>query len=323
MEHYLEWKDPYPKKAADLGDNQHSQGILISGIFTPKNFLDLIQNFTLYETVDGRTIKKIARYQQFRAVHKTIERLKTGATQKEKGGVIWHTQGSGKSLTMVLLAVKLRRDPDLRDYKLVFATDRTQLDDQLSSTFTGTQNETVYRARSAASLRELLSKDSSDLVTTTIQKFIDNDVQLNDSDRIIVLADEAHRSQYGTLGVAINIALPNASKIAFTGTPLIKSHKTNDEFGTYIDTYTIEQAVADGATVQLLYEGRQPKTKVTGDSLDQLFDEYFSDRSDEDKAAIKKKYGNEQAVLEAPQRIRWVCIDLLKGVVTLSQIERN
>ena len=135
MEHYLEWKAPYPQKASDLGEHQHSQGALIAGIFNPQNFLDLIQNFMAYEVVEGRTIKKVARYKQFRAVHKTIERLKAGTTKKEKGGVIWHTQGSGKSLTMVFLAVKLRRDPSLRDHKLVFVADRQQLDDQLTKTF--------------------------------------------------------------------------------------------------------------------------------------------------------------------------------------------
>ena len=317
MEHYLEWKDPYPLKPEDIGENPHSQDVLIAGLFNRKNFLDLIQNFTVFETVDGRTVKKLARYQQYRAVHKTIQRLKTGKTRKDKGGVIWHTQGSGKSLTMVFLAVKMRRDPDLRDYKLVFITDRTQLDQQLTNTFLRTQGETVYHANSVAHLKELLQKNSSDLVMAMMQKFQEGEDDfdfpvLNESDRIIVLADEAHRTQYGTLGVAINTGLPNAPKIAFTGTPLIKSRKTNNEFGTYIDTYTIEQAVADGATVQILYEGREAKTKVTGDSLDQLFDEYFHDKTDEERGAINKKYGTELAVLEAPQRIRWVCIDLLK-----------
>lgn len=295
----------------------NSQQMLLAGLFSHANFLDMVQNFTLYEPVDGRVIKKIARYQQFRAVHKTIERLKTGATKRDKGGIIWHTQGSGKSLTMVMLAVKLRRDPQLRDYKLVFVTDRTQLDRQLTDQFERGQGETVYHARSAAHLKELLAKDSADLITAMVQKFQENETdfafpELNTSEKIIVLADEAHRTQYGTLGVAINNSLPNAPKIAFTGTPLISSQKTSHEFGTYIDTYTIEEAVADGATCQILYEGREAKTKVTGDSLDKLFDEYFADRSAEDKAAIKKKYGTEQAVLEAPQRIRWVCIDLLK-----------
>ncbi len=314
VEHYLEWKDAYP---FDTQSFAHSQEVLLAGLFSHANFLDVIQNFTLFEAIDGKVIKKIPRYQQFRAVHKTIERLKTGATKKDKGGIIWHTQGSGKSLTMVMLAVKIRRDPQLRDYKLVFITDRTQLDQQLTAQFERAQGETVYPATSVAKLKELLAKDSADLVTATVQKFQESEGEfefpvLNTSERIIVLADEAHRTQYGALGVAINSGLPNAPKIAFTGTPLISSQKTSHEFGSYIDTYTIEEAVADGATCQILYEGREAKTKVTGDSLDTLFDEYFADRTPEDKAAIKKKYGTEQAVLEAPQRIRWVCIDLLK-----------
>jgi type I restriction enzyme R subunit len=211
----------------------------------------------------------------------------------------------------------MRRDPELRNYKLVFLTDRTQLDGQLTSTFKNAQEETVYNARSVKELKELLAKDSSDVITAMVQKFQESADDfdfpvLNESDKIIILADEAHRTQYGTLGAAINTALPNAPKVAFTGTPLIKSQKTNNEFGSYIDTYTIEQAVQDGATVQILYEGREAEVRVTGDSLDSLFDEYFSDKTDEEKVAIRKKYGTQQAILEAPQRIRRVCIDILK-----------
>ncbi len=271
----------------------------------------------MFEPVDGRIIKKIPRYQQFRAVHKTIERLKNGKTRLDKSGVIWHTQGSGKSFTMVFLAVKMRRDPALRDYKLVFITDRTQLDELLTATFRNAQGETIRHADSVKSLKELLATDASDIITAMVQKFQEHSDQtefptLNESEKIIVLADGAHRTQYGTLGAAINIALPNAPKIGFTGTPLIKSQKTTFEFGKYIDTYTIEQAVQDGATVQILYEGREPAVRVTGDSLDSLFDEYFSDLTEDEKAAIKKKFGTSQAILEAPQRIRRVCIDILK-----------
>nr|WP_323778482.1 type I restriction endonuclease subunit R [Amylibacter sp.] len=317
MEHYLEWKDPYPLSVADVGEGATSQDVMFAGLFEKKNFLDILQNFTVFEPDGGKIIKKIPRYQQFRAVLKTIERIKTGETRKDKSGVIWHTQGSGKSLTMVFLAIKMRRDPELREYKLVFLTDRTQLDEQLTTTFTNAQNETVHNATSVKSLKELLSTDASDIVTAMVQKFQENadDYEfpvLNESEKIIVLADEAHRTQYGTLGAAINVALPNAPRIAFTGTPLIKSKKTTNAFGSYIDTYTIEQAVQDGATVQILYEGREANVKVTGDSLDSLFEEYFCDHSDEEKAAIKKKFGTQQAILEAPQRIRRVCIDIIK-----------
>jgi type I restriction enzyme, R subunit len=317
FEYYLEWKDPYPYQKKGFGENVNSQQVLIQGMLHPKNFLDIIQNFTVFETEDGRTIKKIARYQQFRAVHKTIKRLRAQTTRQDKGGVIWHTQGSGKSLTMVFLTLKIRRDPLLREYKLVFLTDRTQLDGQLTKTFKNAQGEAVLHATSVGHLKELLAKDASDLVTTTIQKLQEGDFGytcLNDSERIIVLADEAHRTQYGTLGAAIKTALPNAPRIAFTGTPLMKLEKktTTGEFGGYIDTYTIEQAVADGATCQIIYEGREATTKVTGDSLDALFDRYFHDKSPEEQEAIKKKYGTERAVLQAPQRLEWVGLDLVR-----------
>lgn len=158
MEHYLEWKDPYPLAIEQVRAAEGSQDVLIAGLFTKTNFLDIIQNFTVFEPVDGSVIKKIPRYQQFRAVHKTIERLRAGTTAKEKSGVIWHTQGSGKSLTMVFLSIKMRRDPDLRDYKLVFLTDRTQLDNQLTSTFTNTQGETIHHANSVKNLKNSLQK---------------------------------------------------------------------------------------------------------------------------------------------------------------------
>ena len=317
MEYYLEWKDPYPMRLEELGEKPNSQQILIAGLFSKSNFLDIIQNFTVFEPVDGRIIKKIPRYQQFRAVHKTIERIKTGKDRKKKGGVVWHTQGSGKSLTMVFLTMKMRRDPVLSQYKLVFITDRTQLDTQLTATFKRAQDETIYHADSVKKLKELLQKNSSDIVTAMVQKFQESAEEfefpvLNESEKIVVLADEAHRTQYGTLGVAINTALPNAPKIAFTGTPLIKTQKTNNEFGSYIDTYTIQEAVKDGATLQILYEGREANLKVTGKSLDEVFDDYFSDKTDEEKSAIKKKYGTARAVLEAPQRIEEVCKDILQ-----------
>lgn len=317
-QHYGDWKDAYPFTDEDLdGENTTAQQRMLAGMFNKGSFLDILQNFVIYEPIEGRLIKKVARYQQFRAVNKVIERLKGGATRKDKSGIVWHTQGSGKSLTMVMLAVKMRRDPELQQYKLVFITDRTQLDEQLSSTFRDAQNETVYNAGSVASLKALLKKDSSDLVTAMVQKFQDAEKEggftdLNPSDKIIVLADEAHRTQFGGLAMVINAALPNAPKIGFTGTPLLKTQKMGNAFGGYIDQYKINEAVEDGATVRLLYEGREVKTDVSGESLDSLFEEYFSDYTKEQQQEIKKKYGVERAVREAPARIRWVCIDLLK-----------
>jgi len=339
-QHYGDWKDAYPFTDEQLGaapahevrevaspvcyagelnepTDVTAQQRLIAGMFNRTGFLDLIQNFIIFEPVEGKLIKKVARYQQFRAVNKVIERLKTGTDRKEKSGVVWHTQGSGKSLTMVMLAVKMRRDPELKQYKLVFITDRTQLDEQLSTTFRDAQGETVHNAGSVADLKTLLAKDSSDLVTAMVQKFQDAEKEggfqdLNPSDKIIVLADEAHRTQFGGLAMTINAALPNAPKIGFTGTPLLKTQKMEQSFGGYIDQYRINEAVADGATVRILYEGREVVTDVAGESLDKLFDEYFKDYTDEQKREVRKKYGVEKAVREAPARIRWVCIDLLK-----------
>ncbi|PKH90150.1 deoxyribonuclease HsdR [Pseudoalteromonas sp. 78C3] len=328
-QHYGDWKDAYPFTDKELIVENGTEGVtaqqrLLAGMFNREGFLDLLQNFVIYETVDGRLIKKVARYQQYRAVNKVIERLKNGETRRDKSGVVWHTQGSGKSLTMVMLAVKMRRDAELQQYKLVFVTDRTQLDEQLSSTFRDAQGETVYNASTVAKLRELLKKDSSDLVTAMVQKFQEAEKEaangdpdktftdLNTSEKIIVLADEAHRTQFGGLAMVINAALPKAPKIGFTGTPLLKTQKMGQAFGGYIDQYKINEAVEDGATVRILYEGREVITDVSGKSLDKLFEEYFGDYTKEEQREIKKKYGVERAVREAPARIRWVCIDLLK-----------
>lgn len=316
MSNYLPWKDPFPKLLSNFNVDEKHQEILIAGMLSPANLLDIIQNFTVYEPQDGKVLRKIPRYQQFRAVQKAVDRLKSGQKRKDRGGVIWHTQGSGKSLTMVFMATKMRRDKELKAYKLVFITDRSKLQGQLSDTFKRCFNETVLEARSVKHLKELLAKDSSEIVTGMLQKFQENEMDsfplLNESEKILIMVDEAHRGHYKTFGAHINTALPNAAKIAFTGTPLIKKSKTKNEFGTYIDQYTIEQAVRDGATEQIIYEGRESKTKVTGDSLDKLFDAYFTDYPPEEREQIIRKYGKEKAVLEAPKRIEMICLDILE-----------
>jgi len=317
MRYYSDWKDAYPLTDADLsGEHTTAQQRLLAGMFEVSRFLDMLQNFTLFETENKKTVKKIARYQQFRAVNKIIAHLKQGQSREEKSGVIWHTQGSGKSLTMVMLAMKIRRDAELKKYKLVFVTDRTQLDSQLSATFKRVQKETVYKANSVRELKTLLAKDASDLITAMVQKFQDIEQEegfsdLNTSEKIIVLADEAHRTHFGGLALTLNTALPNAPKIGFTGTPLTKENKMEKAFGDYIDKYKINEAVADGATVSILYEGRAVNTELSEDDLEESFEYYFSDRSREEKNEIKRQYGIEKAVLEAPNRVQTVCEDLL------------
>ncbi len=325
LSHYLEWKDPYPKTLKELGKDPTQQEILIQSVFNKTAFLDIIRNFTVFDSDDKRKIKKVPRYQQYRAVVKALDRIKSGKTRKDQGGVVWHTQGSGKSLTMVFLAAALRRDPVLKDYKLLFITDRTDLQRQLKTTFKNTQDESIIEVASSKHFQELLRKDSSDLIIGMLQKFQDREQEiypeLNASPKIVVLVDEAHRGQYKGLAANLNIALPNAPKIAFTGTPLVKNDKTVGEFGSYIDKYTIEQAVIDGATVQIIYEGRESNTKVTGESLDKLFDKYFSEYTDAERKEIIRKYGKEIAVLEAPKRIEMICIDILEHYRTKIQPE--
>lgn len=343
---YLEWKQPYPLTRADLArrlgkDEANAQEVLLHGVLDRANLLDIVRNFVVFErdAGSGRVIRKIPRYQQFAAVNKALARA-AGRAQaggapagagggRERGGVIWHTQGSGKSLSMLWLALKLRRDPAHENPTIVLVTDRRDLDDQIARTFHNCGYPKPDRAGSVQALRALLSGPGGRTVMTTVQKFQevggapargsrDRRVRrpahpvLSKAGNVFVLADEAHRSQYGSLAGNLRQALPNAVFIGFTGTPIDKKDRsTLETFGPYIDRYTIEQAVADGATVPIFYEGRLPELRIIGQSLDRLFERSFADRSDEERAAIKKKYATAQAVAEAPRRIEAICLDLI------------
>jgi type I restriction enzyme, R subunit len=322
LRHFGEWKDPYPLKVSDIGDTPTRQDVLVAGMFTKENLLDMIQNFVVYEAEGGRTIKKVCRYQQFRAVNKAVERILNGKTPKERGGVVWATQGSGKSLTMLYLSVKLRRLKELRNPSIVIVTDRTDLDEQITNTFRRCGFPNPQRAESVKELQELLRTATGSTIMTTIQKFQDHaedgeDLLLNDTDNIFVLVDESHRTNYGGLAMNMRAALPNAVYLGFTGTPIDKEDRsTIQTFGTYIDTYTIQQAVEDGATVPIYYEGRMTEMRVEGESLDAIFDRVFMDYSEEDRERIKKKYATEEAIIGSPQRIRKICMDIIEHYET-------
>ncbi|RKD34171.1 type I restriction endonuclease subunit R [Thermohalobacter berrensis] len=329
---YQEWKDPYPFKIKDIdGVEDNGQNIFLHGVLEKENLVDIMQNFILFES----GVKKVCRYQQFRAVNKALKRLIKGKDSISRGGVIWHTQGSGKSLTMVFLARKIRKIKELMDATIVVVTDRIDLDKQIYNTFVRTLSNitTPVRADSVASLKELLSLAQPQIIMTTIHKFQgekeDKEV-LKDSKQkkglyfekefpvlttksnVIVLADEAHRSQYKTMAKNMRNALPNAAFIGFTGTPIDKKDKsTVRTFGKYIDKYGIKQAVEDGATVKIVYEGRKPELQIKGDTLEELFDEAFGDRSDEEKEAIKQKYANKRTIVEADERIEDIAKDIL------------
>ena len=289
-QYFLNWKDIYPESLktfnAPLG-KERRQEHLIQGMLSKENLLDLIQNFTLFmEVSEGKEIKIVSRYQQFRAVQKIKERLLKGETPLERSGVIWHTQGSGKSLTMVFLIRKIRTVPALSDYKIIIVNDRTDLEDQLGNTARYTGEKIDYVSK-IGELKPKLSTENSNITMVMLQKFQEKDNSqtpdyllqkvaepipeykdfgvVNTSDKILILQDESHRTVNSDLGDNMFAAFPNSTKIAFTGTPLITDrHKTKtvDRFGEYIDKYKLQDAVDDGATVQILYEGKTADTAL-------------------------------------------------------------
>jgi type I restriction enzyme R subunit len=337
-QNYLEWKDPYPFLANTV-DPDHTQNLLLLGTLSKKNLLDIMENFILFEgdVTTGKKIKKVCRYQQYRAVNKALERLQTGKDKLSRGGVIWHTQGSGKSLTMVLLSRKIRRIPALSDATILVVTDRIDLDKQITGTFTRTLERitTPVQATSVKELMTLLTQASPQIILTTIFKFASQEEAtvaitahfseqeallryskefpvLTTKSNVIVLADEAHRSQYKDMAMNMRNALPNATFIGFTGTPIDKEDKsTRRTFGDYIDKYSIQQSVEDGATVMIVYEGRKPELHIKDDTLADLFDDEFADRSDEEREAIKTRYATKRAIVEADSRIDDIMKDIL------------
>lgn len=343
--HYLEWKDPYPYKKSDLEDIENNgQNLFIQGILEKENLLKIMQHFILFEEEGGKKIKKVARYQQFRAVNKALARIESGKTPLERGGVIWATQGSGKSLSMVMLARLIRRTESLKDSTIVVITDRVDLDKQIYDTFCRVfpeltlaekeEDKLLVRAQSVKSMKALLAKAQPKIIMTTIHKFqsekadkvifedehqekglyFEGDIEvLSNKHNIIVMTDEAHRSQYSSLAQNMRMALPNAAFIGFTGTPIEKDDKdTYRTFGQKIDQYTLSEAVEDGATVGILYEGRKPGLQIKVDTLEDVFAETFSEYSDEELEAIKQKYANKQAIAEADERIDEIAKDILE-----------
>src|SRR5487761_88430 len=341
VEHYLEWKDTVPVAIADvrveLGkEHLASQNTLIAGALRPALLLDIIRHFCIYQQVSGRTVKIVCRYQQFRAVQFAVQRLLHGKTRKEdgehdlRGGIIWHTQGSGKSLSMVFLVRRMRSMPELRRFKVVVVTDRKDLQKQLSDTAT-LSGETVQVARSVRGLKSLLAQKGPGLIFAMLQKYSGYDSSpgsgpsssdvfplLNEDEAIVVLVDEAHRSHATSLHANLLKALPNAARIGFTGTPIIMGAKkrTHEIFGDFIDRYTLKQSEADGATVPILYEGRTAEGAVSdGRDLDQLFEDMFHEKSPAELEAIKRKYATKGNVLEAPRLITAKARDILRHYV--------
>ena len=281
----------------------------IYNLCRPKRLLELTYHFTLF---DAGT-KKLARYQQFFTVKKVVERVKTIETGKRNGGVVWHTQGSGKSLTMVMLAQQIATE--VKNPRIVLVTDRTDLDAQITKTFRKCGKE-VENATTGKNLVELLERETDAVITTIINKFataIKKIKQPLTDPNIFVLIDEAHRSQYKELAIQMDRVLPNACKIAFTGTPLTKDDKTARTFGGIIKpVYTIKQAVKDHAVVPLLYEGRIVPQLVTEGPIDSFFDRVCEDLTEEQSVDLKKKFSRTDLLNQTEQRIYSIAMDISK-----------
>ena len=322
---------------------------LIKGALNPAVLLDLLRHFTVFE-VDGPEItKKVAAYHQYHAVLRAVQETVTASAEggSRKGGVVWHTQGSGKSLSMVFFAGKLVVQPELKNPTLVVLTDRNDLDDQLFGTFNRCADllrQTPEQVDSRAALREMLGhRAAGGVVFTTIQKFMpeekgDSFPVLSERPNVVVIADEAHRSQYGldakvstktgeiSYGFAKHIrdALPNATFLGFTGTPIaLKDADTRKIFGPYIDVYDVQRAVDDGATVPIYYEARLIRIKpadAVWDTLDTEFDTITEHEEAASREKLKSKWAALEALVGAPERVKQIATDLVMHFETRQEL---
>jgi len=276
----------------------------------PERLLELTYRYILYDA----GVKKIARYQQYFCVRKIVDRIRElNREGKRQGGVVWHTQGSGKSLTMVMLAKAIALMKEISNYRIVLVTDRIDLDDQIYRTFHHCGKE-LEQATSGKHLARMLRENRQRIITTLIDKFDTvvgrSSVKIDDPN-IFVLVDEGHRGQYGPRHAKMRMALPRACYIGFTGTPVMKKDRnTVEQFGGLIDTYTIDQAVKDEAVVPLLYEGRHVEQKVDSESIDSWFDRITSTLSKDQAADLKKKFSTTDQLNKAAQKVMRVAWDI-------------
>lgn len=313
--YYAEWRDPWPKVESDFPDTL-AKGLWC--LLEPSRLLDLIAHYVVFEKTETGTIKKICRYQQFRAVNRIVQRVIEG---KHRQGLIWHTQGSGKSLTMVFAALKLKthrtiQSEALTNPNILVLTDRVDLHSQISGTFVacGLPNPTAIE-----SMRDLhaLIRSGKDGHTalSTIFKFQGSKEAIANSENWIVMVDEAHRTQEKDLGAYLRSTLPNARFFGFTGTPVKKDDKnTYENFGVpgegYLDKYGIDDAVADGATVPIYYTGRKTDWHIDEAKIDILFDTWFAELDDDKLNEIKKRGVQIEDLVKHPRRIALIAYDI-------------
>jgi type I restriction enzyme R subunit len=318
-EHFAEWKT-MSSDEAELARPQLE--LMIDGVFAPKRFLDLIRDFVFFETDGAKTWKVLAKYHQVDAVNAAVESISNALGGERRGGVVWHTQGAGKSYTMVFLVNKLRRDPRFGNPTIVAVTDRTDLDNQLAETFTGThlaaacgQAEEITGGPN--SLHELLKVPAGGIVFTTIQKFAPTRGRkmpvLSERENVVVMADEAHRSQYAKFAENITIALPNAVRIGFTGTPVEKADRsTLLVFGEYVSVYRMHQAQEDHATVPIYYESRQIPVEIEDPDELRHVEEVLEAEEEAAASKLVTAWAKLEKVVGAPERLRQLADDAVE-----------
>ena len=329
---YMVWKSENGEKPEEGGLNYFS--VLLNGVFPKARLLDLIRNFIVFQNSKGRTIKIIAGYHQYFAVRKAVERTRNALEEhSRKVGVVWHTQGSGKSLSMVFYTGCIVSNPEFNNPTIVVLTDRNDLDNQLFDTFCSSSKlllrQTSKQARSREHLKELLRVKAGGIIFTTIQKFEESSEVLSERSNIIFMADEAHRSQYGLdgkldretgewkYGMAkyMRDSLPNATFIGFTGTPIdFDDRSTVEVFGEYIDIYDMTQAVEDGATVPIYYENRTAKIKLNEELLKKIDAEYEKMAGEASETAIEKSKSDLstiEAIIGSKERLSLLADDMI------------
>jgi type I restriction enzyme R subunit len=298
-----------------------AQDRAIYGLLRPARLLELVRGFIIYDA----GVKKIARHQQYAAVKRAVARvLERGPDGSRNGGLVWHTQGSGKSLTMVMLAKALALHPDIPTPRLILVTDRVELDKQIADTFRYCGHE-PQRARDGKHLRELIEDGKAGVITTIVNKFeaalkagplaVRTEATTGsggDFDNTFVLVDEAHRSHFGAFHALMKKALKKACYIGFTGTPVVKGEKKNnlERFGAFIHTYMLDHAVTDKAVVPLLYEGRHVEQDVDEAQMDLWFDRYTRGMSDDQRADFKKKFANADHLNRSDNRLKMIAYDV-------------
>lgn len=314
---YAPWPDAWPRSRADFPDDLSKD---LWCLCEPSRLLDLLAHFIVFEIAaeTGRKIKKVCRYQQFRAVNKAVERAAEGQHRK---GLVWHTQGSGKSLTMVFLALKLKAHltldaPTLANPNILVLTDRIDLDDQISKTFVACGLPNPTQCGSVAALREAVNRGGNgQILLSTIFKFAGSRHAIPNSANWIVLVDECHRTQEKDLGAFLQATLPDAHFYGFTGTPIKSTDKdTYARFSVagegYLDKYGIDDAVRDGATVPILYEGRKTDWAINEAEIDILFDRWFVDLPDDKRDQLKRKGLTVATIARHPERMRLIALDI-------------